>query len=164
MVTLLREAADAHPNIPAHRAVLALCCAEVGDLDGAAEAFAVFVDRGFEVPADSNWLLAVAVLADAAVTLGHVEGAAALEAQLEPWADWQVALNCYGGGGAYWGPVAHHLGRLAALRGDRQQARARLDEAAARATAFRAPRFADRSRAASPRSPENQGLTLAPGR
>ena len=148
MLDLLTGAADDNPNIPAYRAVLALCSADTGDLDRARAAYEHFARHRFELPADSNWLLAVAVLADAGATLGDPMGAATLTELLEPWADRQVVLNCYGGGGAYWGPVAHHLGRLAAVRGDRGGARRLLAEAVERSEAFRAPAFASRSRAA----------------
>ena len=61
---------------------------------------------------------AIAVLADTAATLGDRDGARVLAPLLEPYADRHVVLNCFGGGGAYWGPVAHHLGRLERLLGD----------------------------------------------
>ena len=145
---LLGAAADASPQIPTYRAVLALCCAEAGNVDSARAAYDFFAARGFDIPADSNWLLAVAVLADTCATLDDAEGAARLTELLAPWAERQVVLNCYGGGGAYWGPVTHHLGRLAALRGDHAEARRLLGRAAAASDAFRAPLFAARSRAA----------------
>jgi hypothetical protein len=128
--------------------VLALCCAEAGNVDSARAAYDFFAARGFDIPADSNWLLAVAVLADTCATLDDAEGAARLTELLAPWAERQVVLNCYGGGGAYWGPVTHHLGRLAAVRGDHAEARRLLGRAAAASDAFRAPLFAARSRAA----------------
>lgn len=147
MIDLLHGAADAAPHIPAYRAVLAVCCAEAGDHAGAAAAYGHFAARGFHLPEDSNWLLAVAVLADTCATLGDADGAAPLSALLEPWADRQVILNCYGGGGAYWGPVAHHLARLALLRHDRCRAEELLQRAVDHSEQFRAPRFAARSRA-----------------
>ena len=147
MIDLLHGAAADAPHIPAYRAALALCCAEAGDHAGAAAAYGHFAARGFELPEDSNWLLAVAALADTCATLGDTAGAASLTELLEPWADRQVILNCYGGGGAYWGPVAHHLGRLALLRDDRCCAEALLHRAVEHAEHFRAPRVAARSRA-----------------
>ena len=57
-------------------------------------------------------------------------GARALLRLLEPYADRHVVLNCFGGGGAYWGPVAHHLGRLeATARAGAEHARALLERA-----------------------------------
>jgi DNA-binding SARP family transcriptional activator/tetratricopeptide (TPR) repeat protein len=148
MVGLLEAAVDANPRIPAYRAVLALCCCEAGDVDAAARAYEWFAATGFELPADSNWLLAVAVLADACATLGDAEGASVLAARLEPFERRQVILNCYGGGGAWWGPVAHHLGRLAAVRGAPDDARGLLEDAVELSERFGAPIFAARSRSA----------------
>jgi DNA-binding SARP family transcriptional activator len=148
VVDLLRVAADDNPQIPAYRAVLALCSAEAGDLAGARAAYDTFATRGFELPRDSNWLLAVAVLADTCATLGDDASAEVLETLLEPWTGRQVVLNCYGGGGAYWGPVDHHLARLAATRGDHDRACELLTRAVCLSEEFRAPQFAARSRAA----------------
>ena len=148
VLELLVNAADEHPEVPAYRAVLALCAAEAGDVDRARAAYDHFARRGFALPADSNWLLAVAVLADAGATLGDRDGAHRLSELLTPYADRHVVLNCYGGGGAYWGPVSHHLGRLAALTGDPTGARRLLERAAAHAEAFGAPVAVARARAA----------------
>lgn len=145
VVELLRVAAGTNPQIPCYRAVLALCCAESGDGAGAREAYDAFATTGFALPPDSNWLLSVAVLADVAATLGDAEGGAALADLLQPYADRHVVLNCFGGGGAYWGPVAHHLGRLSALVGDDARAEAQLDDALRRATAFGAKGFLGRT-------------------
>ena len=129
MLDLLRDAADQNPQIPAYRAVLALCCTSAGDLPGARTAYGQLAARGFRLPPDSNWLLAIAVLADAAATLADADGARTLKGLLEPFADRHVVLNCFGGGGAYWGPVAHHLGRLEAVLGNVASARSRLESA-----------------------------------
>jgi hypothetical protein len=60
----------------------------------------------------------------------------------------QVVLNCYRGGGAYWGPMDHHLGRHVATRGDHEWACDLLTRAVGLCEEFRAPQFAARSRAA----------------
>ena len=65
---------------------------------------------------------------------------------IEPYADRHVVLNCFGGGGAYWGPVAHHLGRLAATLGHGAEARARLERAIEACETMGAAAFAPRSR------------------
>ena len=148
MLDLLRAAADDNPNIPCYRAVLAMCAADAGDVDTARAAFDFFVTGGFVLPADSNWMLTAAVLADTCATLGDAAAAERLSALLEPFADRQVILNCYGGGGSYWGPVAHHLGRLASVRGEIPTARGYLDAAVQSSEAFGAPLFAARSQAA----------------
>ena len=123
VLDLLTGAADAFPNIPCYRAVLALCAVEAGDADLAARSYGHFRDTGFDaIPKDSNRLLALVVLADTAAQLGDAASADALGDLLLPAADLQAILNCYGGGGAYWGPVSHQLGRLAALAGRTEEA------------------------------------------
>ncbi|MDZ4825881.1 MAG: hypothetical protein SGJ13_05375, partial [Actinomycetota bacterium] len=141
MVELLRSAADANPHIPCYRAVLALCCAEAGDETGARDAYGYFAQRDFVLPPDSNWLLSVAVLADVAATVGDSRGAVVLADALRPFSDRHVVLNCFGGGGAYWGPVAQHLGRLEALLSNDDRAGDLLDQALASARSFGAAGF-----------------------
>ncbi len=72
---------------------------------------------------------------DAAVTLQHL---------LLPHRDRQVVLNCFGGGGSYWGPVATQLGRLSLVLGDEEGTTAHLAAARASAEAFEAPLAARR--------------------
>jgi DNA-binding SARP family transcriptional activator/tetratricopeptide (TPR) repeat protein len=146
VLELLRDAADQNPHIPAYRAVLALCRTDAGDLKGARSAYEQLAARDFELPPDSNWLLAIAVLADTAASLGDRAGARTLTKLLEPYADRHVVLNCFGGGGAYWGPVEHHLGRLAATLGRGAEARAHLERAILACEAMGAIAFAPRSR------------------
>ncbi|WP_421118682.1 ATP-binding protein [Aquihabitans daechungensis] len=118
VLDLLAGAAEASPNIPCYRAVLALCAAEAGDTELADRSYRHFRDAAFAtIPEDSNRLLTLVVLADTAGQLGDAASAEVLHDLLLPAADLQAILNCYGGGGAYWGPVAHQLGRLAALAG-----------------------------------------------
>jgi hypothetical protein len=146
MVELLRAAADTNPHIPTYRAVLALCCSKSGDLPGARAAYQQLAARDFELPADSNWMLAIAVLADTAATLGDVEHAPTFIRLLEPYEDRHVVLNCFGGGGAFWGPVAHHLGRLEALLGNWECACAYLERSMGASEAMGAVAFAETSR------------------
>ncbi len=130
VLDLLAEAADDSPHIPCYRAVLALCAAEAGDADLAARSFGHFRDAGFTgIPEDTNRLLTLVVLADAAAQLGDRGSAAILTDLLLPSSELQAVLNCYGGGGAYWGPVSHQLGRLAALAGDPAAAARWFDQA-----------------------------------
>jgi hypothetical protein len=119
MVELLRAEADANPHIPCYRAVLALCAAGAGDLDAARREYEHFAASSFTgIPHDSNRLLALVVLADVAATLADRVGAAVLLELLAAHQHRQALLNCFGGGGAYWGPVAMHLARLAVLVDD----------------------------------------------
>lgn len=145
MVDLLAAAIDDNPNIPAYRAVYSLCCAEAGRRRPALAAYRHFADNEFSnIPDDTNRLLTLAVLADVAATLDQRTGRSTLARLLEPHATRQVILNCFGGGGATWGPVAHQLGRFAALDGDRPAADRWFDQAAERASTIRS--FADRDR------------------
>lgn len=144
MLELLRDAADANPNIPAYRAVFAQFAAQAGEVGAAEDAIATLAASNFGFPPDSNWLLATATVADAVVLTNRVEHAPALLALLEPYADREVVLNCFGGGGAYWGPVSYTLGRLAALVGDTDRAADWMADAEVAAMAFRAPLFAER--------------------
>lgn len=118
VVDLLRSAADDNPQIPCYRAVLALCLAKAGRVDEAARQHRYFADLGFaNIPEDSNRLLTLVVLADVAATIDDPAGATTLLSLLEPHRHRHAVLNCFGGGGAYWGPVATQLDRLAALIG-----------------------------------------------
>lgn len=132
--------AEAFPEIPCYRAVWALCLAHAGDLDGAEEAYRPFADTGFaSVPVDSNRLLALAALGDVAAALGDAEGAARLDAALAPDDHLHVLLNCYGGGGAYWGPVSRIRGLLATVQGRRADAEAAFERAVVAANLLGAP-------------------------
>jgi len=140
VVDLLTAAAAMNPQIPAYQAVLALCCAESGDLVAAEEHYRSFADQSFEtIPEDTNRLLTLAVLAEVCVALGDQAGAEPLARALSPHAGRQVILNCFAGGGSYWGPVAAQLGQLTALAEEPEVAERWFDEAIAQADAFGAP-------------------------
>lgn len=140
VIDLLDAAAADNPHIPAYRAVLTLCLAESGELSRAAAELRHFAHSDFEaIPDDTNRLLALAVLADVAATVGDHDAAMVLHHLLLPHRDRQVVLNCFGGGGSYWGPVATQLGRLSLVLGDKDGATAHLAAARASAEAFDAP-------------------------
>lgn len=140
VVELLDAASAANPTIPCYRAVLALCLAEAGEHERAEVLLDEFAADGFaSVPHDTNRLLTFAVLADVAGQRGRVDAAPALLAELAPHAGRQVFLNCYGGGGAAWGPVTAQLAGLASLLGDDAAAARWRDEARAASEAFGAP-------------------------
>ncbi len=130
VVDLLAAAVDASPNIPCYRAVLALAAWESDDVVLAEQHYRWFADHDFaNLPPDTNRFLALAVLGHVAAELGDEPGGAVLEGQLLPFDDQLVILNCFGGGGAYWGPTAHVLARLAWLAGREAEARARIERA-----------------------------------
>lgn len=125
MVESVRVTAEANPHIRAYRAVSALVSSLAGDRDGARADYVSFAERDFaDVPIDSNRLLTLAVLGDVAADIADVHGASVLDALLAPDDDLMVVLNCYGGGGSWWGPVARVRARLADVTG-------RPDDAAA---------------------------------
>lgn len=144
VLPMLAVAADANPHIPCYAAVLALCHAEAGDAAAARAVLDRFRHDGFRLPADSNWLLGTTVLADCSATLGDVEAARVLLGLLAPWSERHAVLNCYGGGGAWWGPVSHQLARLARLVGDDDGARAYRDQAVEAARRVAGPSFGAR--------------------
>ena len=118
VVGMVESSAAAQPEIPCYAAVAALCHARAGSEDGARGWYSAFADDDFEsIPIDSNRLLTLAVLGDVAADLGDVEGAAALIALLTPDRSHEAVLNCYGGGGAWWGRIGRIIDRLEALVG-----------------------------------------------
>jgi DNA-binding SARP family transcriptional activator len=147
VVDLVADAADRFPQVPCYRAVHALCASKAGLVDQAEGAYRWFADRRFAVPADTNRFLTLAVLADVATDLCDLDGGDRLSQLLTPYSGLQVVLNCYGGGGAYWGPADHQLARLARLAGRHDLADARFEAAATQADAFGAPAAGDRIRA-----------------
>lgn len=143
MLDLLTAAADTHPEIPAYRAVLALCAAESGNDQLATSSIDWFASDEFaNLPHDTSRSLSLATLSHAAATVAHREAATALTPLLEPYAGQHIVISTYGGGGAYWGPASHALGRLAALQGDDVGARRHFVQAAAEAAD--APLFLER--------------------
>lgn len=138
VIALLRAAVEASPHIPTYRAVLALCLVEAGDPEAGHEHVRHFTDAGLRnLPHDTNWLLAVSVLAHASAAIGDEDAAQVLVPELEPFAGQWVVLNCYGGGGAVWGPVDHAVARLDRLLGRHDLATARFASAAAQAAGAR---------------------------
>ena len=132
MIPALAAATVAHPRIPTYRAVLALCMSEAGDLERAGDELRWFRDASFEnLPDDTNRFLGLGVLAHVAANVGDEAAGDLLSDLLMPYEHQWVVLQCYGGGGAMWGPVAHGLARVAALNGRFDQAEHFYDRAAA---------------------------------
>jgi DNA-binding SARP family transcriptional activator/tetratricopeptide (TPR) repeat protein len=124
MLPALAAAVAAHPEIPTYRAVQALCAAESGDLTLAGDVLASFLERGFtDLPDDPNRFLGLAVLAHVAASFGERSASDLLLPLLNPYRHQWVVLQCYGGGGATWGPAAHALARLADTAGRHDEAR-----------------------------------------
>lgn len=135
VLELLSAAADGAPHIPCYRAVLALAATEAGESALAERSYCSFADAEFEsLPLDSNRFLALAVLGHVAADLGDEGGGRVLEGLLAPFDGQSVVLNCFGGGGAHWGPVSWVLARLARLGGRDAEAGVRYEQACAEAT------------------------------
>lgn len=147
VIELMADAADRYPHIPCYRAVHALCASEAGDAASAEVAYRFFADVDFAgIPVDTNRFLTLTVLAHVAADLDDVAGGARLEPLLSPYRPLQVVLNCYGGGGTYWGPATYALARLAALDARADDATALFVEAAGSAERFGAPLHLERIR------------------
>jgi len=144
VLDLLDEAATDNPQIPAYRAVLALASLLADDRVRAERAYTSFAACDFDVPPDSNWLVTHAALAEVAAATGDLRGVAVLTDRLTPYAERHVVLNCYGGGGSYWGPVAHGLGLLALAAGEHEAAATWAGQARRAQRALGAESFRDR--------------------
>ncbi|HWL45645.1 MAG TPA: AAA family ATPase [Ilumatobacter sp.] len=121
------------PNVPAYRAVLALCLTRSGT-DAArqrarSELAALGADGFATLPDDVNRFFALGVLAHAAADLGDRDAAAALTPLLQPYSGQWVVVMAYGAGGAVWGPVDHALALLAQVCGDTARATELFDRA-----------------------------------
>lgn len=140
MLDLLAGAVEGFPLIPCYRAVLSLCATEASEAELAEQTYRFFADADFtNLPMDSNRFLGLGVLAHVAVELGDTEGGQQLANLLGPYRDCWITLNCYGGGGAHWGPTTHQLGRLAYLGGRSDEARRLLKSALDSADRANAP-------------------------
>jgi hypothetical protein len=147
VVELMADAAERYPHIPCYRAVHALCASEAGDQAGAESSYRFFADRDFaEIPDDTNRFLTLTVLAHVAADLDDRDGGRHLDPFLSPYRSLHVVLNCYGGGGTYWGPATYALARLALLDGRAAAAAELFSTAIAAAERFRAPLHLERIR------------------
>jgi DNA-binding SARP family transcriptional activator/tetratricopeptide (TPR) repeat protein len=116
-------------TIPGWRCVLAWLLAETRRPDEAREILDAFAADGFRgLPLDGIWLGAVAYLAETAAALEDPTHAAALHELLVPYADRNVAI---GWASTCAGSASRHLGLLADLLGNRDEAIERLETALA---------------------------------
>jgi class 3 adenylate cyclase/tetratricopeptide (TPR) repeat protein len=114
--------------------MLARSCLDAGDDDRARELVAFGTPGGFNPPWDIDWLVTMAMWADAVVRLRDADAAAVIYERLAPWHGQVVMVpsmvdSC----------VDHYLGALAAVLGDPDRARAHFEEAAGIHGALRAP-------------------------
>ena len=114
--------------------MLARACLDAGDEARARELIAFGKASGFDPPWDIDWLVTMAMWADAVVRTVDADSAAVIYERLAPWHSqvvWVPSMvdSC----------VAHYLGSLATVLGRSSPAREHLAEALAIHTALRAP-------------------------
>ena len=131
------------PDLPAWRAALALVHAHTGRHEAArAELERLARDRFGAIPRDRAWLTLLAALAEVCVLLGEERHAAVLYELLLPFERRCAVAFAV----ASLGPVALHLGRLAALLGRPDAARRHLEVAVEEAERLGAPRWLAQAR------------------
>jgi tetratricopeptide (TPR) repeat protein len=139
---LIAAQVQANPGIPAFRAALALARAEAGMREEALEVLMVDAASDFaDLPYDSNWLVGVAIYAQACASLDDTDAATKLYRLLEPWAE-HVAFNS----ATTWGSVERHLGNLDRVLGRYDDAEDKLQRAAERHEHMGAPIWLARTR------------------
>jgi tetratricopeptide (TPR) repeat protein len=122
---LMAAAAADNPGLPALRAGLAETYCDLGRDDDARAVISDDIDDGFaRFPDDANLMLSLGSLSEICVHLRSVEGAALVYERLAPWRSQVIAMTAVVGG-----PVAFHLGRLAALLGRSGEANEHFTEA-----------------------------------
>jgi hypothetical protein len=143
-VTLAREGSEAHPDIPAWRALLAFAEARAGRLEDARADLERAAGDGFtDVPRDTVFLVTLTHCADAAAITGHREIAASLRRLLDPYGDRWVVIDR---GLACKGSTQRLLGLLDGVLGDLDSSVERLDRALARHLRVGARALAARNR------------------
>jgi hypothetical protein len=124
VVDAAREAVTRYPSYPLLSCVSAFVDASTGHADEARRTLAVMVGTGFAtLPRDLGWPYGMIHLGEAAMAIGDRDAAAAVEAELAPFA----VLHASASGEVSAGPVSLTLGRLAAFDGRIDEALAQFD-------------------------------------
>jgi len=143
-VELARAGSDAHPEIPAWRALLAFAEARAGRLDDARVNLERAAGDGFAgVPRDAVFLVTLAHAADAAVITGQSEIAGHLRRLLDAYADRWVVIDR---GLACKGSIERLIGLLDGVLGDAGSSVEHLDRALGLHVRAGARAFAARNR------------------
>jgi tetratricopeptide (TPR) repeat protein len=122
-----RQFVHAHPDRQAWRATLAVLLTETGNAPAAAELAGELAAREYQdIPPDGDWLIAMAMLSDVAVSLGDAQRAGRLYEELLPYADANVVV---GMAAACLGSVSGFLGKLATLLGRGEDAAEHFERA-----------------------------------
>jgi hypothetical protein len=129
---LVRPYADGVPAMPCWRAAVAASLAASGRAEEAQLEYDRLAADGFAaLPRDNLWLASMALLTETVVSLRSRSGAAAIYAELAPFAGRNIVLP----GSAFLGPVEMWLGILARVQG--RSAKALEHLAAARISSTR---------------------------
>jgi DNA-binding SARP family transcriptional activator len=149
ILPLLRDASVTDPDPLMWQALLSYPAVLAGDVAGANRSLDLLAGGGIErLRPDLTQLMAVAMASEAAGALHRADVAAPVAALLEPYADRRIVTSVYGGGGLWWGTVAHQLGVCAATLGNRDDARRWFTRAIELHEGDRTPFFTERSRRA----------------
>lgn len=146
ILPLATDLVERSPGTSGYRGLRALAAAQAGDERTAHADLDAVVPSVRHLRADATLLSTGAMLAEAAWSCRRVDVAAQLQPLLEPYASSHAVLNIWGGGGFYWGPVAHLVGLTRHLTGT-GDALAALRDGERAADAAGALPFAERSRA-----------------
>lgn len=143
-VTLARQEAQAHPDIPAWRALLAFAEARAGRLDDARAGLEIVATDAFAgVPRDAVFLVTLCHAADAAAITGHHQVARTLRPLLDSHVDRWVVIDR---GLACKGSIGRLIGLLEGVLGNHQASVEHLDRALTRHARADAQAFAARNR------------------
>ena len=127
----VRRHADDAPAQPCWRAGLAACLAAAGRIEEAQLEYDRLAADGFAaLPRDNLWLAAMALLTETVASLRHRGGAAAIYAELAPFAGRNIVLPT----SSFMGPVEMWLGILARVQGRNAKALEHLASARMSAT------------------------------
>lgn len=126
LLDLVTGQADAHPARPGWLCARAAALVDAGRPEEArAEVERLVGPDGLSLPHDTTFLSSCALLADTVARLGDAGAARTVYDALAPYARHNATLPS----GGFLGPVARHLGVLAAAYGDAERAREHLAEA-----------------------------------
>jgi class 3 adenylate cyclase len=127
LLTAVRDFVDQYPALPVWRAALAYAYGETGAESQARSEFELLAAREFtDVPGDTLWLTALALLTNTCASLSDVERAGSLYELLQPYADRNICLPF---GIMFLGPASHYLGTLAAATASWDEAVRHFDHA-----------------------------------
>lgn len=131
MLPTVQSIVAGFPALPVWRCALASIFADLAQEEDVRREFELLAADGFNsLPRDALWLPALSLLSDVCAYLGDGKRAAALYHLLLPFATRNIVV---GNSIVVFGPASHYLGRLAAVRGQRQEAGRHFENAMAMA-------------------------------